>query len=148
MDLPEFQGGNPYFLMFVDEFDIDLAAEPPYQRIMRSLVIDLDESGWMAKHGHIFTDIGDMHLVRKTGQVIVLSVHLDEGDQGYYVARHVGTTSHGETIAYGIGKKTRTQRKGTWHDNEDKLWVLAWGQVCGGGDVEYFALDGLKKGRA
>jgi len=146
MDLPEFQGTNPYFLIFAEEIVLQLDGEL-WRKSTKGTTIDLDEPGWMSKYGHIFDSVGDMHLVRKTDQAVVLSVHLSEGDQGYYVARHVGTTSHGETIAYGIGKKTRTQRKGTWHDNEDKLWVLAWGQVCGGGDVEYFALDGLKKGR-
>lgn len=126
MDLPEFKGANPYFLLFVD--------------VATQTLVDLDESGWMAAHGHIFRDVGDLHLVRKSDQGIVFSVHLDEGDQGYYVGRHVANTGiAGEAIAYGIGKKRV-------NGNEDKLWILPWGQVCAGTDIERFAIEGLRKG--
>jgi len=123
--LPEFQGTNPYFLLWVTESG--------------HLLIDLDESGWMARHGHIFREAGDLYLVDKEDQSIILSVNLAEGEQGYYVARHVGNTGVGETIAYGIGKKRVD-------GNEDNLWVFEWGQVCAGKDVERFAIMGLRSG--
>lgn len=119
-------GGNPFFLIF----------RGPTEQT----VVDLDEPGWMAKHGHIFREVGDLHLIRKEGEAVVFSVHLDEGDQGYYVGRHIKNSGVPyEAIAYGIGKKCAD-------GHEDKLWILPWGQICVGRDVERFALQGLWSG--
>lgn len=136
----EWMGDNPYYLMFV-------APEPvmvdPDVQWRESLRIDLDERGWMAKYPDLFRSAGELHLVRKSDDVIVLSVNVNPGEQSYYVARHIGfaTGGAGETTAYGIGKKRVD-------GNEDNLWYLPWDQVCGGKDVEYFALAGLKRGLA
>jgi hypothetical protein len=132
VDLPDFCGNAPFYLLFVED-SLPEGVLP--------LIVDLDESGWMAKHGVIFRSVGELHLVRKVGDAVVLSVHLFPGEQGYYVARHIGFASGGagEVTAYGIGKKRVD-------DNEDNLWVLPWGQICGGKDVEYFATKGLKRG--
>jgi len=135
VDLPEFKGDNPFYLMFVTSMD---------NATFDALVIDLDEPGWLVKHGDIFRSKGELHLVRKAPSRVVLSVYLLDGEQGYYVARHIGFATGGvgsqhETTAYGIGKKRVD-------GNEDNLWVLPWGQICVGKDVEYFALKGLRHG--
>lgn len=125
----EWLGDNPYYLLFVGD--------------SASVTVDLDEHGWIAMYGHIFRMEGELYLVRKSDEGIVMSVHQDHGDQGYYTARHIGTVSGGgsqrEVVAYGIGKKRAD-------GNQDNLWILPWGQYCVGNDVEYFAIMGLKIG--
>lgn len=128
-------GDNPYYLMFV---------VPVPHSNDEVINIDLDKPGWLAEYGHLFRTPCEFYLVRKVSHVVAFSVHLNEGDQGYYTARHVGYASsdnNAETTAYGIGKKR-------YDGNEDNLWVLPWGQVCGGNDVEFFALKGLRGGLA
>jgi hypothetical protein len=136
---PEFTGGNPFYLMFVSALDV--GSQEPVDDVE---YVDLDRPGWLVDQGHIFRDVGDLHLVRKDGDVVVMSVRFLPGEQGYYVARHVGTASgvgvvRNEVTAYGIGKKRVD-------GNEDNLWLLPWGQVCVGRDVEHFALLGLRRG--
>ena len=129
-------GTNPFYLMVNPD-----AAEP--------MDIDLDELGWKKKMEIILDMPGEWHLCSKGSRQVVFSLVVNPGDQPYYVGRHIGfagTTSSSEVIAYGIGKKTQRHRKNAWHFNEDNLWVLPWGQVCGGTDVEYFAMKGLKAG--
>jgi hypothetical protein len=142
MKLPEqWNGENPFYLLHVRNEVLDFG-DGGKQEIFAHTIIDLDTPGWMAEAGRIFRSVGELHLVRKVNNAVALSVHLNEGEQGYYVARHVGfasTQAQSETIAYGIGKKRA-------NGNEDNLWALAWGQVCGGNDVEYFAMNGLKQG--
>lgn len=124
-------GDNPYYL--IATFD-DRDPE----------IVDLDRPGWLQDQGWIFRSEAEFHLTRKIDSIVVFSVRLLPGEQGYYTARHIGVTGSGgqaETIAYGIGKKRVD-------GNEDNLWVLSWGQICVGQDVEYFALKGLKQGRA
>lgn len=67
---------------------------------------------------------------------------VDEGDQPYYAARHVG---HGigspniqEIVAYGIGKKTA--------EGTIRLWVLPGGMICGGDDVDRIGVMMVKAG--
>jgi hypothetical protein len=137
MDSAEWQGANPFYLMFVKP--LEEGSDVPLVEI-----VDLDRSGWLADQGSIFRSPGDLYLVRKEGRSVALSVHVLEGEQSYYVARHVGIAggvgvSKNEVTAYGIGKKRVD-------GNEDNLWLLPWGQICGGRDVEYFAIQGLKKG--
>lgn len=129
----EWQGDHPYFLMFVYDGGEEIE------------VVDLDRDQWMVDQGWIFRKAGELHLVRKADNVVVLSVNTTEGEQSYYVGRHVGIAggvnpSHNEVVAFGIGKKRV-------NGNQDNLWVLPWGQICGGNDVEFFALKGLKQGR-
>lgn len=135
MNVPEWTGECPYFLLFVPA-----SREPQLDHI----TIDLDEPSWLSRYGYIFRTEGEMFLIQKLTERVLLSVRLNEGDQGYYVARHVGIASganpvKNEVVAYGIGKKRAD-------GNQDNLWYLPWGQVCGGNDVEYFALQGLRKG--
>lgn len=127
-------GENPFYLIILHD-----AAVPKR--------IDLDESGWLAKLKDDIDAPGEWHLVTKLTDKVILSLRVEEGDQPYYVGRHIGfagASSNSEVIAYGIGKKSQRFRKGTWQFNEDNLWVLPWGQICGGADVEYFALKGLR----
>ena len=114
-----------------------------------NVVVDLDTSGWLVTLKEYLEVPGEWHLVRKKNQQVVLSLRVNEGDQPYYTARHIANTGFaGEVIAYGIGKKTQRfrKKKQQWVENEDNLWVLPWGQTCGGTDVEYFALKGLRSG--
>lgn len=132
-------GDNPYYLLLSLDYD-----EPALSR--EQVVVDLDKRGWLTELKSQLDTPGEWHLVRKEGDVVTLSMRVWPGDQPYYTARVIGTVGYGEIRAYSIGKKTRRKRKGAWHDNEDNLWVLPWGQICGGTDVEYFATSGMKKG--
>jgi hypothetical protein len=137
-------GENPYYLL------ISTTLEDATTPLV--IEIDLDRNGWIAtlkdQLGEQLDRPGEWHLVRKDGRQVVFSVRVLEGDQPYYVARHVGQAGAGgqaEVVAYGIGKKTRRKRKGRWAVNEDNLWILPWGQICCG-DVEHFAISGMRKG--
>lgn len=137
---PEWQGEHPLFLLSIQPVDVTIPGEPTIRSFVR-LKVDLDEPGWLVEHGHIFREVGDIHLVRKDNEIVVLSVHLNEGDQGYYFARHIRNTAlAGEAVAYSIGKKRP-------NGNQDNLWYFTWGQVCGGNDAEYFGIMGLRAGR-
>ena len=130
-DQAHWQGNNPYYLMLT----LDGVIKDTWEMV----VVDLDRSGWLSTLKDQLSQPGDWYLTRKQGQAIVLSMRVNEGDQPYYTARHLGMMGLGETVAYSIGKKTKRMRKGTWHDNEDNLWVLENLQICGGTDVEHFA---------
>jgi hypothetical protein len=123
---------NPYYLMIV------LADE-------RYAEIDLGERGWLIRYADFLRGSGIWYLVRKTGQAIVAMVQINEGDQPYYVAKHVGFTSvggngpAGETIVYGIGKKRPDGQT-------DRLWVLSNGAYTVGDDIEQVAIGLLKRG--
>ena len=148
---PAWSGTNPFFLMVVPEPIVVILDDGSYggERQPGPTRIDLDERGWMETLKEVLAEPGEWHLCRKTDELVVLSLRVYENDQPYYVGRHIATTaSPKEVIAYGIGKKAKRLRKGSWHDNEDNLWVLPWGQICGGTDVEYFALKGLRAGLA
>lgn len=130
---------NPHYLL------LKLDAVPSPQVVE----IDLDERGWLQTYDEqLFHRTGEWHLVRKNGKSVVFSLRVNEGDQPYYTARVIGVVGHGETRAYSIGKKTQRYRrkKAQWVENEDNLWVLEWGQICGGTDVEYFAKAGIMSG--
>jgi hypothetical protein len=79
-------------------------------------------------------------LMEKTRHTPVLAVWVNEGDQPYYTARHVGITGSAggnEIIAYGIGKKTVSGEM-------VRLWVLPNGSICGGDDVDDFGVRFVK----
>jgi hypothetical protein len=125
-------GPNPYYLMIV--LDSGRHAE-----------IDLDQSRWMDFFANYLRDVGKWYLVRKADRVIVTMMLVYEGEQPYYVARHVGFVSadengpKGETINYGIGKKRLD-------GHVDRIWIMANGCVTLGDDVEPISLDLLKSG--
>lgn len=125
---------NPFYLMIV------LADG-------RFAEIDLAERGWLVRYGEagFLRSPGMWYLVRKVGQVIAAMVAVHEGDQPYYVAKHVGFTSvsgdgpSGETIVYGIGKK---RVDGT----TDRLWLLSNGTFTVGEDIDQIASTLLRQG--
>jgi hypothetical protein len=125
-------GPNPYYLMIV------LAAG-------RHAEIDLDQSGWMEWFKEYLRAPGQWYLVRKTDRLIMATMLVYEGEQPYYVAKHVGFTSvsnagpKGETINYGIGKKRLD-------GHVDRIWIMANGCVTLGDDVEQISLTLLKQG--
>lgn len=122
---------NPYWLLIV-------ATDG------RIAQIDLDERGWLTTYAEFMRLPGNWHLVRKEDNVIVLCLTVRDGEQPYYVARHVGTTNvesgvSNETINYGIGKKRLDGQV-------DRAWVLANGTVFVGEEIEDFSLDLLRQG--
>ena len=105
---------------------------------------DLAEPGWIAKLGEagFMRQPGRWYLVRKAGGTIALMLLVHDGEQPYYVARHVGFTNTGggfETTVYGIGKKRLD-------GHVDRLWLMSNGCVVAGDDIDPVALDLLKKG--
>ena len=144
-DHDHWQGQNPYYLLLKLDPDGGPKVDPPWSVV----VVDLDRPNWLETLKAELESPGEWHLVRKKDAGVVFSLRVNEGDQPYYTARVIGVVGGGggaQTRAYSIGKKTKRMRKGSWHDNEDNLWVLSWGQICGGADVEYFARDGLERG--
>lgn len=124
--------GNPFYLLIV--LDDGRVAQ-----------IDLGERGWIAKYGEagFLRDPGRWHLVQKASGTVVAMVLVSEGEQPYYVARHVGFatgSSSTEATAYGIGKK-RTD------GHTDRIWLLPNGIVLTGDDLEPLALDMLRRGQ-
>jgi len=127
-------GPNPYYLMIV------LASG-------RHAEIDLDKSGWLKWFKDYLREPGQWYLVRKEGSLIVATMMVYEGEQPYYVARHVGFASvsgdpdgpKGETVNYGIGKKRLD-------GHVDRIWIMANGCVTLGDDVEPISLALLKQG--
>lgn len=115
-------GPNPYYLILVLK---DQGVEK----------VDLDETGWIAKLGDKMRAEGVWHLVRKASDSVVFSMVVLEGEQPYYVARHVGTASaagSNEVVCYGIGKKLPD-------GSVVRGWILPNGQITLGDNVELFA---------
>jgi len=142
-DHGHWQGDNPYFLL------LKLDPLPNTHPGWDVIIIDLDRPGWLETLKAELGRPGEWHLTRKNDQGVVFSLRVNEGDQPYYTARVIGIVGSGggaKVRAYSIGKKTMRFRKGEWHTNEDNLWVLPWGQICGGADVEHFATEGMKQG--
>lgn len=123
--------GNPFFLLIIPDGQ-------------EAIQIDLGERGWVAKHSEsgVLRAPGRWHLVAKEGQRILGVMEVLDGEQPYYVARHVGFATSGantETVAYGIGKKRLD-------GHVDRLWFMANGCVTLGDDLEPIAIDLLKRG--
>lgn len=129
-------GDAPYFLLI-------LTKDGHY-------VIDVEERGWHARFADLMREPGTWYLCRKVDRAVVFSVMVHEGEQPYYVARHIGIatgvgfnpiTGRGspEIIAYGIGKKRRD-------GHVDRLWIINDGLICAGDDVDQLALEVLKAG--
>lgn len=121
------QGPNPFYLMIV------LTDE--------NVGIDLDQPDWMATYAQYMRLAGQWVLVNKASGQQTLIVKVDEGDQPYYTARHVGIAGSGgsnEVIAYGIGKKRSD-------GCVERLWALPGGSVCGGDDVNSLGIIMIKR---
>jgi len=137
----EWKGEKPVFLV--------IRQYPPGEAPV-STVIDLDEGGWIEKHKGLMRTAGAWFLCSKTlsiqkGVLVpVLMVQVEEGEQPYYTAKHVGIMSFGtdkgpESIAYGIGKKLRD-------GSVMRLWLMPNMSVAGGEDV-YWLADRMNKGK-
>lgn len=130
-------GPNPYYLMIV--------LAPSDGQLGQSIAeIDLDQSGWSSFYARFMRGVGQWYLVRKVDRVVVATMLVYDGEQPYYVARHVGFANTGgegggETTNYGIGKKRLD-------GHVDRVWIMANGCVTLGDDVEPISLDLLKSG--
>lgn len=113
----------PFDLMIVDD----------EQRVQ---FVDVEEHQWHAKHADWMRRPGWWLLRRKDNSAVALTLRVNDGDQPYYTARHVGiaggSASH-EIVAYGIGKKCAD-------GSMVRLWVMPGGDVCGGDDVDQLGI--------
>jgi hypothetical protein len=97
-----------------------------------TVTINLDESGWAKTYADYLRVRSIWTLIRKDGSQPPLMLLVDDGDQPYFVSRHVGMLGSGgsnETIARGIGKKAAD---GTM----TRIWSFDNGITCGGDDVD------------
>lgn len=129
---PVWLDGNPFWLMIALDDG-------------RIAKIDLGESGWIGRYGEqgYLRDPGRWFLVRKGDHQIQCVMLVHEGEQPYYVARHVGSTSSSgetsETTVYGIGKKRLD-------GHVDRYWIAANGSAMIGEDESDLALWMLRNG--
>jgi hypothetical protein len=102
--------------------------------------VDVEEHQWHAKHADWMRRPGWWLLRRKHDSSVALTIRVNEGDQPYYTARHVGIASSSashEVIAYGIGKKC-------FDGSMVRLWVMPDGVVVGGDDVDQLGVLMIK----
>lgn len=125
----EWKGPNPFYLTI--------------QTAEGNTVIDLDETGWLTTYAHLLREPGAWMLSHKAVLQAVAIILVQEGEQPYYTARHVGIAfgGSGEMIAYGIGKKRLD-------GHVDRIWVLPNGVICTGDDVEPLVLAFIRAGGA
>ena len=133
-DTQQWHGDNPYYLMIRHAQDSD-------GKVVIT-VVDLDEKGWATTHKELMRKPGRWYLVHKEFQAIHLAMVVEEGDQPYYVARHVGIGSgvgvtQAEVIAYGIGKKRPS-------GHVERLWRFPQGLTVTGDDVNPLGIEVLK----
>lgn len=131
---PEWDGDNPFYLLIL-RTDVGQVCK-----------LDLDEKGWLARLGEEgwLRAPGQWHLVRKSNDTVAFSLWVHDGEQPYYVARHIGVVGAGggegrEVVCYGIGKKRVDGQV-------DRVWALPNGQIVIGDDVEPFARSILNGG--
>lgn len=113
------QGENPFYLL------ISMSDE--------NIGIDLDQPGWITEYAKYLRLPSTWLLVHKDSGAQILAVVVNDGDQPYYTARHIGVIGSGGSnriTAYGIGKKRRSDGM------VERLWLLPNGTVCTGEDVE------------
>jgi hypothetical protein len=114
----------------------------PVDRAVQTLLVDLDEPGWITTHSAYLRAPGVWTLVGKPESPrAILSMVVLEGEQPYYAARHIGIAGGGgsnEIIAYGIGKK---QISGIVM----RLWSMPNGSVCGGDDAELIGIAAVRR---
>lgn len=135
VELPEkWYGSWPFFLLIVTK-----------NNTVHS-VIDLEEPEWRAKYeDNIMREPGQWYLARKHDRSVVFALNVEEGEQPYYVLKHVGylggvednPTQH-EMGAFGLGKKRLD-------GHVDRMWILPNGLVCGGNDLDFFVYQALNK---
>jgi hypothetical protein len=124
----EWKGPNPFYLTIQTAED-------------GNTVIDLDETGWLTTYAHLLRKPGAWMLNHKAVLQTVAIILVQDGEQPYYTARHVGIAfgGSGEMIAYGIGKKRLD-------GHVDRIWVLPNGVICAGDDVEPLVLAFIRAG--
>jgi hypothetical protein len=115
--------------------------------IDNSVIIDLDERGWTTTHAEWMRGQARWFLVRKTDMYPLLWMNVVDGEQPYYVCRHVGIATAPPSVngtvpttqvpCYGLGKKRLD-------GHTDRIWLLPNGAVTLGDDVEIFAMDLVK----
>lgn len=135
--MPDWQGDCPVFLIIV------IGDEATF--------VDLDERGWSSKHADKMRSPGKWYLAKKEDGAVPIALVVNEGEQPYYTARHIGIASTApdadgnlprvETIAYGLGKKRID-------GHVDRLWWFRNGLTVSGDDVESFGIESIKKGLA
>ncbi len=135
----EWKGENPCCLIIQGDDELPV------------ITIDLDEPGWATTYADLMRRPGWWYLCVKEDSHIPIAIRVDEGEQPYYTARHIGigTGVPGpdgripvtETVAYGLGKKRRD-------GHVDRLWWFRNGLVVGGDDAERFGIRFIKEGQA
>lgn len=114
-------GPNPFFLII-----------SPLENPENRVVIDLD-TPWITEHSDLLRTPALWELVIKerpsNGTAIAMFVY--EGEQPYYVKRHIGVAGDGtnEIESYGIGKKLVD-------GHVQRMWLLPNGTFCSGDDVD------------
>lgn len=131
----DWKGDHPFYLMIRHRQD---------DGKMVSTIVDLDEGGWSEKHKDLMRKPGRWYLVHKVTRTMPLAMTVEEGEQPYYKARHVGIGSmpkdkviQNELIAYGIGKKRLD-------GHVDRLWYFPQGMAVCGDDVNAIGIEMLK----
>ena len=125
-DQRDWSDANPYYLLIFCREDV--------------LMVDLGVTGWIAELGDVMRSPGHWYLIPKAGRLPTLAIIVHEGEQPYYVARHIGVVGSGggnELTVYGIGKKKKD-------GNVERLWALPNGHVCAGDDVDEFGRAALE----
>ncbi len=113
---------------------------PYYLHLVRAngdtLQIDVEETGWAAKHAEWMRGRSRWYLMRKADDAPILVVDVQDEDQPYYTARHIlrmqGHNAGTEVICHGIGAKRAD-------GHTDRMWILPTGLVCSGDDAEGLA---------
>lgn len=131
----DWKGNHPFYLMI---------RHKQHDGKMVGTVVDLDEGGWSAKHKDLMRKPGRWYLVHKETRTMPLAMTVEEGEQPYYKARHVGIgsmtaeqVSQSELIAYGIGKKFRD-------GHVERMWYFPQGMAVMGDDVNPIGIEMLK----
>jgi hypothetical protein len=114
-------GDNPFFLVI-----------KPDPAKSKEVVIDLDRPQWAQAYRRELRRPGLWLLVSKETRRAALIMEILEGEQPYYMKKHVGQAfgpTPGELSFFGIGKKRRD-------GHVDRLWITPIGAVCPGDDPE------------
>lgn len=101
--------------------------------------IDLD-TRWLTDHADLLRIPALWQCIVKETGAVLMAMYIYEGEQPYFVKRHVGVTGGGsnETFAYGMGKKLTD---GTTY----RMWVLENGTFCMGDDVDTLGVNLVKQ---